>query len=100
MSRKLGNLLKERLFATLLTVVDAVYFDYGITAARALRRVAPTELPVWDSPAGSMGPKVGAAIEFVEATGEPAAIGKLDDAVEIADGRRGTRVDADTPFHP
>lgn len=37
-----------------------------------------------------MGPKVSAAIEFNEATGKPAAIGKLDDAVEIVRGERGT----------
>ncbi|TIW91545.1 MAG: hypothetical protein E5V57_32010, partial [Mesorhizobium sp.] len=41
-------------------------------------------------PAGSMGPKVSAAIEFTEATGKPAAIGRLDYAVEIVRGERGT----------
>ncbi|RUW88838.1 carbamate kinase [Mesorhizobium sp. M7A.F.Ca.US.010.02.1.1] len=74
----------------LLTDVDAVYVDYGTATARALRRVSPKELSGQNFPAGSMGPKVAAAIEFTEATGKPAAIGKLDDAVNIVKGERGT----------
>lgn len=78
----------------LLTDVDAVYVDYGTAAARPLRRVTPKELSGKNFPAGSMGPKVTAAIEFIEATGKPAAIGKLDDAVEIVSGERGTWFEA------
>jgi carbamate kinase len=74
----------------LLTDVDAVYVDYGTAAARALRRVRPKELSGKNFAAGSMGPKVSAAIEFVEATGNSAAIGRLEDAVEIVRGRQGT----------
>ncbi|BAV51066.1 carbamate kinase [Mesorhizobium loti] len=74
----------------LLTDVDAVYVDYGTAAARALRRVSPKELSGKNFAAGSMGPKVSAAIEFVEATGNSAAIGRLEDAVEIVRGRQGT----------
>ncbi|RUX28813.1 carbamate kinase [Mesorhizobium sp. M7A.F.Ca.US.011.01.1.1] len=74
----------------LLTDVDAVYVDYATATARALRRVNPKELSGQNFPAGSMGPKVAAAIEFTEATGKPAAIGKLDDAVDIVKGERGT----------
>ncbi|MER9371138.1 carbamate kinase [Mesorhizobium sp. M0491] len=79
----------------LLTDVDAVYVDYGTAAARALRRVTPNEISGRNFPAGSMGPKVSAAIEFAVATGKPAAIGKLDDAVEIVRGGRGTWFGAD-----
>ncbi|MBZ9706199.1 carbamate kinase [Mesorhizobium sp. ESP7-2] len=74
----------------LLTDVDAVYADYGTATARALRRLATTEISGRDFAAGSMGPKVAAAIEFVDATGKPAAIGQLDDAVQIVEGERGT----------
>ncbi|MGX7871993.1 carbamate kinase [Mesorhizobium sp. ORM6] len=87
----------------LLTDVDAVYVDYGTATARALRRVNPKELSGEKFPAGSMGPKVTAAIEFTEATGKPAAIGKLDDAVEIVRGERGTWFEADalpSPIEP
>jgi len=78
----------------LLTDVEAVYVDYGTATARALRRVRPKELFGMNFPAGSMGPKVSAAMEFIEGTGKPAAIGKLDDAVEIVRGERGTLFEA------
>jgi hypothetical protein len=39
-----------------------------------------------------MRPKVEAACRFVEATGRRAAIGALDDAVQVARGRAGTQV--------
>lgn len=88
-----SSLLARQLKADMLlmlTDVDAVYVDFGTAAARALRRVTGSEISAQDFAAGSMGPKVSAAIEFVEATGRPAAIGKLDDAVEIVRGERGT----------
>jgi carbamate kinase len=94
-----SSLLARQLKADMLlmlTDVDAVYIDYGTAAARALRRVTPQEISGRNFPTGSMGPKVGAAIEFVEATGRPAAIGKLDDAVEIVKGGRGTWFGAST----
>lgn len=77
----------------MLTDVDAVYAGYGTPGARALGRVAATELTGHDFPAGSMGPKVGAAIEFTQATGKPSAIGRLEDALEIVKGLRGTRIE-------
>lgn len=92
-----SSLLARQLKADMLlmlTDVDAVYVDYETAAARALRRVTPKELSGKNFPAGSMGPKVNAAIEFIEATGKPAAIGKLDDAVEIVTGERGTWFEA------
>ncbi|TPJ54740.1 carbamate kinase [Mesorhizobium sp. B2-6-4] len=84
----------------MLTDVDAVYVDYGTAAARALRRVSPKELSGRTFPAGSMGPKVSAAIEFIEATGKSAAIGKLEDAVEIVRGECGTWFEASALFPP
>lgn len=95
-----SSLLARQLKADMLlmlTDVDAVYADFGTTAAHALRQVTPKEVSGRNFAAGSMGPKVSAAIEFVEATGRPAAIGKLDDAVEIVRGNRGTRLEAGAP---
>lgn len=92
-----SSLLARQLKADMLlmlTDVDAVYVGYGTAAARPLRRVTSTEISGRDFPAGSMGPKIGAAIEFAEATGKPAAIGRLDDALDIVRGERGTWFDA------
>ncbi|MCV3205490.1 carbamate kinase [Mesorhizobium sp. YC-39] len=94
-----SSLLARQLKADMLlmlTDVDAVYVNYGTSAARALRRVTSKEISGRNFPAGSMGPKVSAAIEFAEATGKRAAIGKLDDAVEIVRGERGTWFGAET----
>lgn len=92
-----SSLLARQLKADMLlmlTDVDAVYTGYGTATVRALRRVATTEISGRDFAAGSMGPKVSAAVEFADATGKPAAIGKLDDAREIVRGERGTRFEA------
>ncbi|MDG4880407.1 carbamate kinase [Mesorhizobium sp. WSM4884] len=92
-----SSLLARQLKADMLlmlTDVDAVYVGYGTPDARALRKVGATELSGRDFPAGSMGPKISAAIEFAQATGKPSAIGRLEDAVEIVKGRRGTRFEA------
>jgi Carbamate kinase len=43
-----------------------------------------------------MGPKVTAAAEFVRRTGRFAAIGALEDAVAVLEGRSGTSVVNDT----
>jgi carbamate kinase len=81
----------------MLTDVDAVYLDWGMPSARALGRVRSSDLSGSAFPAGSMGPKVAAAIEFCEATGRPAAIGRLEDAAAIVAGRRGTIFDRGRP---
>lgn len=95
-----SSLLARQLKADMLlmlTDVDAVYVDYGTAGARALRRVTPKEISGRDFPAGSMGPKVSAAIEFAEATGRFAAIGRLEDAVELVRGELGTWFQASAP---
>ncbi len=90
-----SSLLASQLDADMLlmlTDVDAVYLDWGTPQARPLGRVRADEVAAADFPAGSMGPKVEAAITFATATGNMAAIGRLEDAAEIVAGRRGTRI--------
>ena len=48
--------------------------------------------PVGEFAAGSMGPKVRAAIEFVEGGRGRAAIGDLDEAVAVLEGAAGTTI--------
>jgi carbamate kinase len=63
--------------------------------ARAIRRASPEALEQLSFAAGSMGPKVSAACDFVRATGGRAGIGALADAVAIIQGTAGTLVTAD-----
>jgi carbamate kinase len=74
------------------TDVDAVYEGWGTPEQRRLDRVTPDELGRLDFAAGSMGPKVAAAVRFVEATGKRAAIGALADIEQIVAGQAGTSV--------
>jgi carbamate kinase len=74
------------------TDVDGVYADWGTPAQRRLDRVTPEELRSWAFAVGSMGPKVEAALRFVEATGNRAAIGALADIEAIVEGVAGTSV--------
>ena len=74
------------------TDVDGVYTGWGTPEQRKLERVTPSELRELPFAAGSMGPKVEAAVRFVEATGNRAAIGGLDEIEAIVDGHEGTQV--------
>jgi carbamate kinase len=77
----------------ILTDVANVESGFGTEAARPIGHTSPAALRALKFPAGSMGPKVEAACRFVEATGKPAMIGRLDDAAELIRGTRGTVVD-------
>ncbi len=74
----------------LLTDVAAVMDGYGTPQARPIRRATPAELRARVFPAGSMGPKADAVCRFVEATGKPAAIGRLGDAQALLAQQAGT----------
>ena len=76
------------------TDVDGVYVDWGKPTQRAIGRVNPEALleVAASFPAGSMGPKVIAACEFVKKTGNKAGIGGLTSMDEMLAGQRGTIV--------
>ena len=74
------------------TDVDGVYAGWGTPDQRRLERVTPGELRGQAFAAGSMGPKVEAAMRFVESTEHRAAIGSLEDIEEIVEGNAGTSV--------
>jgi carbamate kinase len=74
------------------TDVNGVYLDWGKPEQRMIGRVTTEELRSYRFPAGSMGPKVEAAIQFVERTGKRAAIGSLADIGAIVAGEAGTNV--------
>lgn len=75
----------------LLTDVDAVYQDFGTDDERSISELTPTEAALLDLPAGSMGPKLKAAVSFAT-NGRRTGIGRLDQALEILAGKAGTTV--------
>jgi carbamate kinase len=74
------------------TDVDGVYMNWGTSEQYKLAMVTPKELRSYKFPAGSMGPKVSAAVQFVETSGKRAAIGSLEDIEKIVAGEAGTNV--------
>ena len=87
--------LARELHADLFVIATdggGVFLDWGTSQARELAEATTTELRRHTFAAGSMGPKVEAAVEFVEGTGRPAAIGALDDIERIVAGAAGTRI--------
>ncbi|MFZ4577919.1 MAG: carbamate kinase [Myxococcota bacterium] len=87
----------KRFFIT--TGVDAVYVDYQTDHRRALHQVTIAELRRLEAegqfPPGSMGPKVEAAMDFLENGGEEVIICTPEALADAYDGRAGTRVTKD-----
>ena len=77
----------------LLTDVDAAYLDWGKPEARAIKRAHPSMLDLLTFPAGSMRPKIEAAMDFAIRTGKPASIGALENVVTILARTSGTTID-------
>jgi carbamate kinase len=90
-----SELLSRELDADLFvmaTDVDGVYLDWGKPGQRKIEQISAADLKSYHFAAGSMGPKVNAAIQFVERTGKRAAIGSLADIEQIVEGEAGTNV--------
>jgi carbamate kinase len=94
-----SELLARDLGADLLvmaTDVEAVYLDWGKPEQRAIRTAPPDAIDLDDFPAGSMGPKIQAACNFVRMTGKKAAIGALRDLSAVIAGTAGTTISAES----
>jgi carbamate kinase len=90
-----GELLARELGADLFVMATeeaGVYLDWGTPEQHLLGEVTVEELAGHEFAAGSMGPKVEAARRFVSATGNRAAIGRLEDIGAIVAGEAGTSV--------
>lgn len=83
----------------ILTAVPRVAVDYGKPTQRWLDRVSLREVKALAAqgqfPAGSMGPKIEAAIRFLEGGGERAVIAHLEQAMPALRGETGTHIVAD-----
>lgn len=91
-----GALLAKELGADaflMLTDVEGVYLDWAKPGQKLIRRVPPELLQQIEFASGSMGPKVKAACEFVNAIGGVAGIGPMEQALAVLEGRRGTIIE-------
>jgi carbamate kinase len=91
------QLKAERL--AILTAVSEVALDFGKPTQRGLARLTPAEarahLAAGQFPPGSMGPKMEAAIAFVEGGGAESIITSPESLRAAIEGRAGTRIVAD-----
>lgn len=88
-----SRLLAEGLAADaflILTDVAAVATNFGQPDSQNIRRATPDAMDALNFAAGSMGPKVEACVQFVRNGGKMAAIGSLEQAVEILASDSGT----------
>ncbi|MFV0407513.1 MAG: carbamate kinase [Propioniciclava sp.] len=80
----------------LVTSVPAVLINAGTPQEQSLAEVTADAMTTWQAeghfPPGSMGPKVAAALSFVNAGGRRAIITSLDHLIASLDNRAGTRI--------
>ncbi|MDP6573829.1 MAG: carbamate kinase [Rhodospirillales bacterium] len=80
----------------ILTAVPRIAIDFGTPEERQLGEVSLAEMRAYHAegqfPAGSMGPKVEAAIRFLEGGGKRVIIGNLEEAMPALRGETGTHV--------
>lgn len=83
----------------ILTAVPRVAVNYGKPEQRELDSVSLAEMKKLHAeghfPPGSMGPKIDAAIQFLEGGGRRVMIGRVDDVMPILRGKAGTHILAD-----
>lgn len=80
----------------ILTDVDGVYLNYGKENQKMLDRLNLSEAKRYLSegqfPSGDMGPKIEAAIKFIEGGGDEVVISLPEDLINAMQGRAGTRI--------
>ena len=91
------NVKAERLI--ILTNVEEVYVNFGKPDQKPLRSVSLSEIralyKAYEFPAGSMGPKVRAAIDFLEGGGDEVIISNAVRFLDACAGKTGTHISPD-----
>jgi carbamate kinase len=92
---KLAQIVGSQIYL-ILTDVEHALIDFGKDSEKPIKQMTVEEAKKYGIEghfkAGSMGPKVQAAISFVEHGGERAIITSLDKAVEALEGKTGTHI--------
>lgn len=90
-----GEIGAERLVIS--TAVEQVYLNYGQANQTALARVSARDmknhLAAKQFPAGSMGPKIEAALDFLQRGGKEVVITDPDHLADAMVGKAGTHIE-------
>jgi len=93
--QRLATLIGANTFV-ILTDVEGAYVNYGKPNQELIREITTGKLRNYAREGqfkeGSMGPKIEAAIRFVESGGERAVIASLGSLIEVLDNKTGTQV--------
>ena len=76
----------------ILTEADAIYKNWGTPEQAAIREATPKELAPMAVADGAIGPKIMAVSDFVNATGQQAHIGALQNIQQVIEGQSGTLI--------
>ena len=80
----------------ILTDVEEVYVNFGKPDQKALRRISISEIRplyrAYEFPAGSMGPEVRAAIDFIDCGGPEVIISNARRLLDACEGKTGTHI--------
>jgi len=94
-AERLAESVKAELLL-ILTDVEYVYLNYNTSKQKRIEKITLTELKklynIDEFPRGSMGPKILAAIRFLEAGGKKVIIANLNKAWESIQGKTGTHI--------
>ncbi len=94
-SERLAEAINAELLL-ILTDVEKVYINYGASNQKALNKVSLIELKKYYQeghfPPGEMGPKILAAIRFLEAGGKKAIISDVEKGWDAFNGKTGTHI--------
>ncbi|MGH9458949.1 MAG: carbamate kinase [Thermoanaerobaculia bacterium] len=94
-SALLGAELGVDLFI-ILTGVPQVAIGFGTPGERSVDTMSPEQAERWlaagEFPAGSMGPKIEAAVDFVRRTGRDVVITDVEHVRDALEGKAGTRI--------
>lgn len=81
----------------ILTDAPAVATNWGKPDSKDIKTASPEDMQNWSFPPGSMGPKVASSCAFAKANPKGmACIGRLEDALEILAGKKGTIIKSGT----
>ena len=94
-SERLAESIKAQLLM-ILTNVEKVYLNYDTPTQKEIDKITLSELKKYYKeghfPSGSMGPKILAAIRFIESGGKKVIISHVDKAWEAFNGKTGTHI--------
>jgi carbamate kinase len=81
----------------ILTDVEQVYLEFNTPQQKPLNKISLTELKTYYRqgvfPPGSMGPKILAAIRFLEQGGKTVIISNIEKGWDALQGKTGTRIE-------